>query len=204
MEDWAYVLETYKATLHFWEIVVQSAIWPIVAVVVVIGIRWLFGKQINELMAKILTAKNISIKDVLSVDWQEGGLTKEEIKDKSELTISELASFFCNKAIKAVERLRLLIVTERANGNFLEEGYKCQNNDEFMESYFANETLRQYINIYKSIIGWKKIIEDNPEKIGNEEFKKIVTATLFFITGLSTLEEIIYQQLLNFERNKNK
>ncbi|WP_434132738.1 hypothetical protein KIAC18_000277 [Sporomusa sphaeroides] len=200
MSDWAYQLETYKTTLHFWEVLVQSTVWPCVALIAVIGVRWLLWEQIRDLFLKINKAESISFKD-LAVKWAPDQINQQTAENSQELPSDELVLMYCDKALNTVEELRVLIMSEQAIGNFVDKQVDCSNNDAFMQSFFMNnDRLHAYHTIYLAVLKWKQFAEESPEKIDFVSFKKAVTATTFLIIGITAQISQIYQALLHNER----
>ncbi|WP_176215543.1 hypothetical protein, partial [Sporomusa malonica] len=102
MTEWGYQLETYKTTLHLWEVILQSAVWPTVALIIIFGIRWLLWEQIKDLINKIKTANSISIKD-MKLTWPDQ-VNQQSIDNASQFSSAELVSLYCDKAIEIVEQ----------------------------------------------------------------------------------------------------
>lgn len=49
MTEWGYHLETYKATLHLYEILFQSLVWPLVTLMFILAVRFCFWGLIQDL-----------------------------------------------------------------------------------------------------------------------------------------------------------
>lgn len=190
MTEWGYQLETYKTTLHFWEVILQSAVWPTVAVIIIFGIRWLLWDQLKDLINKIKTANSISIKD-MKFTWPDQ-MNQQFIDNASQFSSAELVSLYCEKAIEIVELFRIMILSEQAVGKF-DQAIDCSNNDCFMSTFFRSAGKEEYYSIYTTVLEWKKTAEESPEKLDDiANFKKATIATMFLSAGLSQKMSQIY------------
>ncbi len=67
MSDWAYQIETYKITMHFFETVLQTSLWPIVVFLLLL----IYKREISGLISWIIKIKSLKYKDV-HLEFQEG------------------------------------------------------------------------------------------------------------------------------------
>lgn len=50
MTDWAYQIETYKTTMHFYEVLTQSLTWPVILVIIPLLFRLMFWSEFRSLL----------------------------------------------------------------------------------------------------------------------------------------------------------
>ena len=214
MGEWDYYLETYKVTMHYKEVLIQALVWPVTAFVVLGGLWLFFGKSLCALLTHaaglLKRVENIGAGDwsiKLKAESEVVALKAEKAlsitDDKQALTDAEIVLLYIEQVEAFVDRLRELVETEQARGNFLDRAFDFSNNEGFIRSfYYKGSGFERSLELYEILRKWEQKANAEPQGIGPNEAKKAATGALFFVSGLALREKALYDVLLDNERKK--
>lgn len=196
MTEWDYQIETYKVTMHYYETLIQSSVWPIIGIIIVLGIRWLLADHIKELVCKIKEIESASIPGV-KFNWKQTKIN-QAAQNKS-YNIAELTRAYCDSSLEAIKELRELVQMKFSSKNMVGYDKIDFTNDRAFVATFITEgdnEINEALFLYEKTIEFKKIVDESPEKINHDEFVRASTTTTFLKSLMEQRERALYKFLL--------
>lgn len=204
MTEWDYQIETYKITMHYYETLIQSSVWPIIGIIIVLGIRWLLADHIRDLVCKIKEAESASIPGV-KFNWKHNSEVKQ-VTQNVKYDAVDLTIIYCASSLEILKELKELVKMKFSSSNmFGYDNINFTNDRTFLETFIPSENgeVKEALFLYDKIIKYEKIVKESPEKIDYDVFIRVSTVANFFINLMEQKERALYKFLLSGNDDKS-